>query len=176
MGSFKGLITRPSMADCTHGCRMHFWWQIFGWFIGQFFGQILERFFSEQSTISSAHSGQLRGALLVDLRRLTACMVAECIFGNRFVWQFFWTDFERMLDRFFLNKVLSPQLIVGSFKGLTSRPSTADCLHGCRMHFWWQIYLTIFLDRFWTNFRQILDRFWKNWTGFFWTKYYLLSS
>ena len=66
-------------------------------------------------------------------------MVAECIFGDRSLVDLLDNFLDRFWKGFFLNKVLSPQLIVGSFKGLTSRPSTADCLHGCRMHFWWQI-------------------------------------
>ena len=81
------LIISLLQCDCLHCCRMHFWWQIcLTIFLDRFWTDV-GQVFSEQSTISLAHSGQLRGALLVDLRRLTACMVAECIFGDRLEWE-----------------------------------------------------------------------------------------
>ena len=95
--SFRRL-TACMVAEYIFGDR--FVWQ----FLVDFLDKIMDRFwtffwtkdyllssyfghFFELSTISLAHSGQLQGALLVDLRRLTACMVAECIFGDRLEWE-----------------------------------------------------------------------------------------
>ena len=126
-------------------------------FLDNFFGKILYNVcFSEQSTISLAHSGKLQGALLVELWWLTACIVAECIFGDRFVWQFLVDFLDNFLERFwtvFFWKSTISLAHSGQLQGAyTIRPSTADCLH-C-------IFGDRFVWQFWTDFEQILNRYW----------------